>query len=171
MQGSLYTTLPFQAQHRISLQQEQQRANSAEDRLRSMSSVSEERISSLESKLSELSEVIGDYERLRFQDQQSIQKLRERVLQLDMENTALARAAQSGSMGDGSKDFDHDTSMDMQTIVDEIVKLKGLLKLANEKAEKPVNIEGLWATEICNRLFSKNIYRQHSIIDKMERLL
>lgn len=63
----------------------------AEDQLRVRDKQAEERVASLEAKLSELSEVVGNYERLRFQDQSSIQKLRERVSQLDMENTALAR--------------------------------------------------------------------------------
>ncbi len=57
----------FQAQHRIQLQQEQRRANDAELQMKHVSHQSEERISSLESKLSELSDVVGDYERLRFQ--------------------------------------------------------------------------------------------------------
>lgn len=52
------------------MQQEQRKAAEAEARLQQQSKLSEERISSLEEKLSELSEVVGNYERLRFQDQQ-----------------------------------------------------------------------------------------------------
>ena len=37
---------------------------------------------------------VGDYERLRVQDQQTITKLREKINQLDIENTALATATQ-----------------------------------------------------------------------------
>ena len=37
---------------------------------------------------------MGDYERLRFQDEQSIAKLKDRLTQLDLEHTALAQAAQ-----------------------------------------------------------------------------
>ena len=44
----------------------------AEKELKSQSKQSEERVSSLESKLSELSQVVGNYEKLRFQDQQAI---------------------------------------------------------------------------------------------------
>ena len=57
----------FQAQHRIRLQQEQKRANEAEQQIRNVSNQSEERVSCLETKLSELSGVVGQYERLRYQ--------------------------------------------------------------------------------------------------------
>lgn len=80
---------------------------------------------------------MGNYERLRFHDQQNIQKLKERVSQLDMENMALARAASSSN--DGMDDLE---SLDVNAIVDRIVKLKGQLKIVNEKSERPVNIEG-----------------------------
>ena len=80
-----------QAQNRITLQREQGRAKEAEESMRQIGQHGEERASLLEAKLTELSEVVGNYERLRFQDQTVIQRLRERVTQLDMENTALAK--------------------------------------------------------------------------------
>ena len=57
----------IQAQHRIQLQQEQKRTNEAEQQIRNVSNQSEERVSCLETKLSELSGVVGQYERLRYQ--------------------------------------------------------------------------------------------------------
>ena len=56
---------------------------------------------------------------------------------------ALARAASSNN--DGLDDLE---SMDVTTIVDKIIKLKGQLKIINEKSERPVNIEGKGCT--CN---------------------
>ena len=50
---------------------------------------------------------------------------------------ALARAASSGN--DGLEDWEN---LDVNTIVDKIVKLKGQLKLVNERSERPVNIDG-----------------------------
>ena len=35
-----------------------------------------------------------------------------------------------------------DTNLDVQALVDKITRLKGMLKLANERSEKPVNIDG-----------------------------
>ena len=126
-----------QAQQRLQLQQDLYRAQDAEEKAKIYNEQSETRISELETKLSELSESVGNYERLRFQDQQTIQKLKERANQLDMENMALARAASSGN--DGQEDWE---SSDVNTIVDRIVKLKGQLKLVNERSERPVNIDG-----------------------------
>ena len=60
----------------------QQRADDAEHQLQVMSQQSETRSVGLESRLSELSETLGNVERLRQQDQQIIQKLRERVVQV-----------------------------------------------------------------------------------------
>lgn len=60
----------------------QQRADEAELQLQMMSQQSETRTVGLESRLSELSETLGNVERLRQQDQQIIQKLRERLVQV-----------------------------------------------------------------------------------------
>jgi len=60
----------------------QQRADDAELQLHVMSQQSETRAVGLESRLSELSETLGNIERLRQQDQQIIQKLRERLVQV-----------------------------------------------------------------------------------------
>lgn len=128
----------LKAQHRLQLQQDLHRVQDAEEKAKLYNQQSETRISELETKLSELSETVGNYERLRFQDQQTIQKYKERANQLDMENMALARAASSNN--DGLEDLE---SLDVNTIVDRIIKLKGQLKLVNERSERPVNIEEL----------------------------
>ena len=60
----------------------QQRADDAELQLQLMSQQSETRAVGLESRLSELSETLGNVERLRQQDQHIIQKLRERLVQV-----------------------------------------------------------------------------------------
>ena len=138
----------MKADHRVALQQEQTRAAEAEEQLSVLSSQSEERVASLEAKLSELSEVTGNYERLRYQDQMNIQKLRERISQLDLENTALAKAAgggaKAGSPAHTGKEAEsaEDEQLDVQDMIEKIIRLKAKLKVANEKSEKPVNIEG-----------------------------
>ncbi|KAK6183466.1 hypothetical protein SNE40_010943 [Patella caerulea] len=115
------------------------RASEAETRAVQVSVQSEERVTSLETKLAELSEVVGNYERLRYQDQQAIQRLKERVTQLDMENSALARAAHSAP-----KSYDADeNNLDAQSLTEKIIKLKRLLLEANSRSEKPVDIDVL----------------------------
>ena len=51
-------------------------------RLSEISRRSEDRVSGLEAKISEFSEMLGTAERLRSQDQQTIQKLRDRIIQV-----------------------------------------------------------------------------------------
>ena len=79
------------------------------------------------------------------------QRLRERVTQLDLENTALARAARGPTENEDADD----ANLDVQALVDKIVRLKGMLKLANERSEKPVNIDGkICFIPLCCLLFS-----------------
>ncbi|KAK7104743.1 GRIP and coiled-coil domain-containing protein 1-like [Littorina saxatilis] len=130
----------MKTQHQQAVQQEQRKAAEADTRLQQQSKLSEERISSLEDKLSELSEVVGNYERLRFQDQQAIQKLKERLTQLDLENTALVQASKTFSSSDA---LDED-SMDAQALYDRILHLKTRLQSVNQQSERPVDMRGLF---------------------------
>ncbi|XP_069116060.1 GRIP and coiled-coil domain-containing protein 1-like [Argopecten irradians] len=132
----------LKAQYRLQVQQEQHRVIEAENKLKQLSEQSEKRVSTLEAKISELSEVVGDYERLRFQDQQTTQKLKDRLVQLDMENTVLARAAHSPGKSKLGDDEDL-SNLEPHVLADKLVTLKGLLKLANQKAANPVAIDDL----------------------------
>ncbi|PIK48571.1 putative GRIP and coiled-coil domain-containing protein 1-like [Apostichopus japonicus] len=133
----------MKAQHRIQVEMEQQKSREADERLKRARALEEERVTALEAKLAELSEVVGSNDRVRQQDQLAIQKLKERITQLDMENTALARAANSNNT------VNVEESTDPAEIKEGILKLKGLLKIAIEKSEKPVDIDdiGSWEDE------------------------
>ncbi|KAL8590069.1 hypothetical protein ACOMHN_034300 [Nucella lapillus] len=126
--------------HQQAVQQEQVNASDAESRLQQQSKLSEERVSSLEDKLSELSEVVGNYERLRFQDQQVIQKLKERLTQLDVENTALVRATKTF----GGMDSIEEENLDAQTLYDRILHMKTRLLSVSQQSETPLDITGLF---------------------------
>ena len=60
----------------------QQRADESESTAREMTAHHESHIASLEARLAELSDSVGSVERLRQQDQQTIQKLRDRLVQV-----------------------------------------------------------------------------------------
>jgi hypothetical protein len=94
-------------------------------------------VANLENKLSEISKVIGEYERTKCQDQQSIQKLKERVTQLELENTALSQSTQSSMMY--GEDDEH---TDPQIIADKLLNLKELLKSANKNSENTIKFKG-----------------------------
>lgn len=63
----------FQVEHELSLSEEQKRASDAELKLQQQAKLEEERVASLEAKLSELSEIVGKYDKQRNTDQQAIQ--------------------------------------------------------------------------------------------------
>lgn len=69
-------------QHRDAILQEQKRASTAEQQARALAMTHETRVVGLESRLAELSETVGEYDRLRQQDQRSIQNLKDQLLNI-----------------------------------------------------------------------------------------
>ena len=91
-------------------------------------------------KLSELSEVVGNYEKLRLQDQQAIQKLKDRLQKLDSENATLSRqlSIDENQMPENEKELrENETPEDLKK---QVFKLKGLLKIALNSSDTPVNL-------------------------------
>ncbi|CAL7948401.1 unnamed protein product [Xylocopa violacea] len=69
-------------QHLNAIHEEQKRAAAAEQQARVLAMTHEARVAGLEARLAELSEVVGGYDRLRQQDQQAIQKLKDQLVSL-----------------------------------------------------------------------------------------
>lgn len=87
-----------------------------------------------------MSEVVGNYEKLRFQDQQAIQKLKERLQKLDVENATLTRqmSIEENRTPDNEKDLlEDETSEELKK---QVFKLKGLLKIAVDSSDKPLDL-------------------------------
>lgn len=61
------------------------------------------------------------------------------MAQLDLENMVLAQAT---NVYDGSLEMEA-SKLDPQILVDKIIKLKNLLKIANERSEFPVDLSGI----------------------------
>ena len=91
-------------------------------------------------KLSELSEVVGNYEKLRLQDQQAIQKLKERLQKLDVENATLTRqiSTDENRTPDNERDLVEDETP--EELKKQVFKLKGLLKIAMDSSDKPLDL-------------------------------
>uniref|UniRef100_A0A131YNC4 Muscle myosin heavy chain n=1 Tax=Rhipicephalus appendiculatus TaxID=34631 RepID=A0A131YNC4_RHIAP len=126
------------AQHQAALEQEKKQAGRAQARLHQQTTGSEARVASLESRLQELSQAVGTYDRLRMQDRAAIQRLRERLSQLAQENAALANAA-----GIGAKAAElpsQDSNLDVKTLLDRFGKMRLLLKESNQRAERPIDL-------------------------------
>ncbi|XP_004418787.1 PREDICTED: GRIP and coiled-coil domain-containing protein 1 [Ceratotherium simum simum] len=131
----------FQAQ----LQQEMRKTALAEDLLRQQSQAEEQRVAALENQISEVSELLGTYEKAKQKDQLAIQKLKERILQLDLENKTLALAASSRSPLDSHGE---ESSLDVNVLKDKMEKLKRLLQVAARKSQVTLDVEKLCDLEI-----------------------
>lgn len=90
-------------------------------------------------KLSELSEVVGNYEKLRLQDQQAIQKLKDRLQKLDSENATLSRqlSLDENQMPDNEKELEENETP--EELKKQVFKLKGMLKIALNSCDTPLN--------------------------------
>ncbi|XP_075414746.1 GRIP and coiled-coil domain-containing protein 1 [Tenrec ecaudatus] len=152
----------FQAQ----LQQEIRKTALAEELLRQQSQVEEQRVAALENQISEVSELLGTYEKAKQKDQLAIQKLKERILQLDLENKTLALAASSRSPLDSHGE---ESSLDVNVLKDKMEKLKQLLQVASRKSqvtldlEKPSDLEIMPSSEAADGEKATALYYQQEL--------
>ncbi|XP_007908798.1 GRIP and coiled-coil domain-containing protein 1 [Callorhinchus milii] len=131
----------FQAQ----LQLEMWKAAQAEDQLQQYSQMEEERVANLEARVSELSDLLGTYDKTKHKDQITVQKLKDRIMQLDMENKTLAIAASRRATMDLTLD---ESNLDINILRDRMEKLKKMLLLAmGSSQDMPLDIEKLWEME------------------------
>ncbi|XP_062513201.1 GRIP and coiled-coil domain-containing protein 1-like [Corticium candelabrum] len=112
----------MKAQHAQCLLIEQQRAIDAEQRSKATRGMDESRVAVLEDRLSELSTVIGSYERTRADDEATILQLKDRVAHLTAENNNLMQQ---------SKEVTTSHDAQLQELHDEIAQLKKRLAATN----------------------------------------
>jgi len=78
------------------------------------------------------------------QDQIIIQKLKERIAQLDVENSLLTKASSTSiEHEDTNLTNDDDNHHDLDTLLKRISKLKVLIRVANDRFGKSLTIEGI----------------------------
>lgn len=109
----------------------------AEEQLRQRSQREEQRVAKLEAQVSQASELLGTYEKAKQRDQGTIQRLKDRIVQLDLENKTLAMAASSRSLGEVAVE---EATLDVSVLREKMEKLRKLLQVAAGKgpeAEEP----------------------------------
>ncbi|NXD17460.1 GCC1 protein, partial [Nothocercus nigrocapillus] len=129
----------------VQLLQEMRKAAQAEEQLRQQAQLEERRVASLEGQISEVSELLGSYEKAKQKDQLVIQKLKDRIAQLDLENKTLAIAASSRSAADVHVE---EANLDVNVLKDKMEKLKRLLQAAASRAQPALDIEKLCELEL-----------------------
>ncbi|NXC48069.1 GCC1 protein, partial [Penelope pileata] len=130
----------FQAQ----LLQEMRKTAQAEEQLRQHARMEEQRVADLEGQVSEVSGLLGTYEKAKQKDQVVIQKLKDRIVQLDQENKTLALAASSRSPVDVNVE---EANLDVNVLKDKMEKLKKLLQAA-ARSQPALDIEKLCELEL-----------------------
>ncbi|XP_060646945.1 GRIP and coiled-coil domain-containing protein 1 [Drosophila nasuta] len=120
----------LQEQHAVAIKQEQRRVLRAEEQSRRQAALHEDRVANLEARLAELSSSVGNYDRLRQQDQENIHALKQQLHELEQSHSRQAPAVALLS----------DSDADMAGLVDEIVRLKQLLIKANARSAHPLDL-------------------------------
>ncbi|CAF0807644.1 unnamed protein product [Didymodactylos carnosus] len=120
-----------------------------EKKMNSLINENEVKVAKLETHIAELSDQIGAIEKQRSQDQLIIQRLKDRISQLNMENSVLTTASSTSIEQDlngddetKSNDIDiEQNTNDLDTLMKRISKLKVLIRLVNERFGKALTIE------------------------------
>lgn len=143
-------------QHAIAISNEQRRVQMAEEQSRKQAVLHEDRVAKLESRLSELSTSVGTYDRLRHQDQESIQHLKKQIH--DLERTTAEHSKNATTVNsatelsadwklpkerysdEGIQKQEISFNNDMANIVDDIIHLKKILLQQNARSSKPIDL-------------------------------
>ncbi|XP_067861373.1 GRIP and coiled-coil domain-containing protein 1 [Heptranchias perlo] len=133
------------AHYQAQLQLEIRKAAQAQEQLHQFSQMEEERVANLETRVSELSELLGTYDKSKQKDQMTIHKLKDRIIQLDMENKTLAIAGSNRVPSDITVD---ESNLDVNILRDKMEKLKRLLVLAIRKSQEPLDIGKLCEVDL-----------------------
>lgn len=121
----------MKVQHTNALKLEQGRTMKAEEEIRNMSLSHEERVANLEARLAELSTTVGNYDRVRQQDQESIQRLKEKLLDAATSTDSRKKEGVEGRS--------------FEEILEEIEQLKQLLLRENALMTHPVDVSRIFS--------------------------
>ncbi|UJR21891.1 hypothetical protein I4U23_024963 [Adineta vaga] len=127
------------------LRTEFKRNEQLEKKLNESTTEQAQKMSTTETQIAELSEQIGIIEKQRAQDQMVIQRLKECIAQLDVENSLLTKASTTAIEQDDVNitDDDIDNHQDLNTLLKHISKLKVLIRVANDRFNKSLTIEDI----------------------------
>ncbi|CAF1008332.1 unnamed protein product [Rotaria sordida] len=137
----------MEIKHVEQLRVESKRNQQLEKKLIDITSENAQKISTSETHIAELSDQIGVIEKQRAQDQMIIQRLKERIAQLDVENALLTKASSTSIEHDDiditNNDDDNNNHRDLDTLMQRIAKLKVLIRVANDRFGKSLTIEDI----------------------------
>ncbi|XP_065184875.1 GRIP and coiled-coil domain-containing protein 1-like [Sycon ciliatum] len=149
-------------QHSESLSKERQRVVDAEQRISTVSRREEERVTSLEAQLAELTVMVGRYDRLREQDQQSISHLQGQMSDINKQNVDLREQLSEAQTDDAKKE--------VLLLRERLGKLHLLLKEANPDslAALDADNDSLGDEKIAEQLHQTCEQRYKNLFDEFE---
>lgn len=112
------------------------RAANVEESSRNLANAHEDRVVTLENRLSELSQTVAEYDRTRNTDLQAQQRLKDKVSELAEENKKLASHSNVGT-------YINDEEEDVNKIAEHLGKLKDQLIKANFRTSQPIDLESI----------------------------
>ncbi|XP_061399534.1 GRIP and coiled-coil domain-containing protein 1 [Musca vetustissima] len=131
-------------QHAVAIKNEQRRVQMAEDESRKQAILHEANLTNLETKLAELSKTVGNYDRLRQQDQEAINALKKQLQDLERAtNENVTTFQKCAEKAIGISDSYNDT--DLGHIVDEILRLKRIILTENSRSSNPMDLASIFS--------------------------
>uniref|UniRef100_A0A0A9YT43 GRIP and coiled-coil domain-containing protein 1 n=1 Tax=Lygus hesperus TaxID=30085 RepID=A0A0A9YT43_LYGHE len=155
--GMTYTKLQqelnlLKQQHLLVTQEEQEKIKEAEEKSKRLAAAHEVRVANLEARLAELSETVGLYDRLRQNDQIAIEKLKDRLVQLEKEH--------------GEEKSDSSS----EDIVDKLRHIKRSIELSSLTSEKPIDLKALFFEIFEDNNVTLDVHKQcHEEFDQLKR--
>ncbi|XP_013099164.2 GRIP and coiled-coil domain-containing protein 1 [Stomoxys calcitrans] len=131
-------------QHAVAIKSEQRRVQLAEEQSRKQAVLHEDRVANLEARLAELSKTVGNYDRLRQQDQDSIHVLKRQLQDLER-TTNESCSARQNIIPENIGQRLPATDTDMGHIVDEIIRLKKIILKENGRSANPIDLTNIFS--------------------------
>lgn len=155
--------LHLQKKHLDMVESERRRTMQTEQESKEQIAMHEQRVASLETRLTELSHTVANYHRLRQQDQNEITKLKAQIV--DMGNQTRTVDCEGGNDLDLLKSgTEAERTAYVRSLIDKLLKYKNLLLNANEYLDKPVEVHSV----LCD---NRHSYEMQSVSLEVHRKL
>ncbi|XP_005186206.1 GRIP and coiled-coil domain-containing protein 1 [Musca domestica] len=132
-------------QHAVAIKSEQRRVQMAEEESRKQAILHEANLANLETKLAELSRTVGNYDRLRQQDQEAINVLKKQLQDLERTTNENSSTLHSKCAEKPIQANDSYNDTDLGHIVDEILRLKRIIIKENSRSPNPIDLASIFS--------------------------
>lgn len=150
-------------QHKIAIENEQKRTFNLNEQNKRLAEIHEERVANLEARLAELSNTVGSYHRLRSEDQDSINKLKEKLSNLQLNQKPFQPSEKK--------------KFSMSSLIEEILNMKYLLIEENSKLAEPIDLSKIFKIETKREIdqsfenLRHDLERRNQEVEKLKKIV